>query len=172
MTAYKVIIIGDDGSGKTSLLYRYLPLDFRRLGKHNVLGWDIDTLKIKMPNLNEEVKVNFWQILGDLKFYGINSFKKFYDRVNGIMLVFDVANPKTFKNLSFWKKQIKKYIDNEVTGILIGNKIDISPRKISPTQGQEYADKIGFRYIETSAKQNMKVKEAFDYILKELMRAF
>ncbi len=169
LPSYKVIIIGDNGSGKTSLLYRYLPLDFRKLGKHNVLGWDIETLKINKPSLNEEVKVNFWQILGDLKFYRAESFRQFYDRVNGIILVFDVTNSKTFKNLSFWKKQIEKYIDNEVPRILIGNKIDISPRKISPTQGQEYADKIGFKYMETSAKQNMNVKEAFNYIIGELI---
>ena len=111
MPSYKVILIGDAGSGKTSLLYRYLPLDWRRLGRHNVLGFAIDTIKINMPKSNEEIKVNFWEILGDHKRYGPKFFERFYDRVNGIMLVFDVVDPKTFKNLSFWKNQIEKYID-------------------------------------------------------------
>ena len=168
MTSYKVVIVGDAGSGKTSLLYRYLPLDWRRLGKHHVLGWDIETMKVNVPKIDEEIKFNFWQILGEQKNYSLKFFKKFYDRANGIMLVFDVINPKTFKNLSFWKNQIKKYINYTVPGILIGNKNDISPRKISPTEGQEYADKLGFKYMETSAKQNVNVKEAFDYIIEEI----
>ncbi|MFX0140944.1 MAG: Rab family GTPase [Candidatus Hodarchaeota archaeon] len=172
MKIYKVVIIGDTLSGKTSLLYRYLPLDWRSHGKHHILGWDIETMHINMPKFNEKIRVDFWEIVGDHKSYSPKFFEKFYNKVNGIMLVFDVGNPKTFKNLSFWINQIKKYIDYEVPGILIGNKIDISPRKISSTQGQEYADKIGFGYIGTSAKQIINVKDAFDYIIKELMRIF
>ncbi|MFX1453037.1 MAG: Rab family GTPase [Promethearchaeota archaeon] len=169
MINYKVIIIGDDMSGKTSLLYRYLPLDWRTHGKHNVLGWDIETLNINMPNFNVKNKVEFWEIKGDLKIYSHKFFEKFYNKVNGIVLVFDVVNSKSFKNLSFWKNQIKKYIDYDITGILVGNKTDISPRKITPTQGQKYADEIDFKYFETSAKQNMNVKEAFDYIIEDLI---
>ncbi len=162
---FKVVIIGDSGSGKTSLLYRYFPHNW---GIYATLGVNIENKKIESAK-NKNISFSFWEIVGDPKKYDSVFFKKLYAGAKGIILIFDVGNTESFRNLSYWLNDINKYIDYEFAGILVGNKMDRADRKITYSQGQKFADKIGFEYIETSAKTNINVKEAFQYIIEEIL---
>ena len=56
--------------------------------------------------------------------------------------------------------------------VLIGNKTDLEDKRvITYSQGKEFADTYGLKYIETSAKKNMNVNEAFETLGRELMQA-
>ena len=68
--------------------------------------------------------------------------------------------------------EIEKNSNKNVLKVLIGNKTDLEDKRvISYNQGKEFADSYGLKYIETSAKKNLNVNEAFSTLGRELMQA-
>jgi Ras-related protein Rab-8A len=85
------------------------------------------------------------------------------------MLVFDVAERRTFENVLMWMEQIHEYADSSVHVVLVGNKCDLDPesRRVSYEEGAALAQKIGYSYIETSAKIGLNVAEAYSLVAQQ-----
>ena len=83
--------------------------------------------------------------------------------MNGVLLVYDITRPDSFGNLKFWLRQIQDRGPVDVENIMIlGNKCDMEEqRQISKEQGEAFAQKNGLSFLETSAKNNVNVEEAF-----------
>ena len=79
------------------------------------------------------------------------------------MIVYDVTNRKSFENLGYWLNNIETHAGPEIQKILIANKCDLNfNRVVSPQEGQQFANQMGLKYIETSAKSNKNVSLAFE----------
>jgi GTPase SAR1 family protein len=86
------------------------------------------------------------------------------------MVVYDITDPDSFNNINNWLIEIEKNANKNVYKILIGNKCDLEEkRQVSYEQGKEFADTYGMKFIETSAKTNQNVHEAFVTMTKEII---
>ena len=162
----KVILIGDSSVGKTSILYRYMQNQF--LETPNItLGLELSIKKLQLEN-NESIVLNIWDSAGQEKYRSLTYH--FYRGVNGIILVFDVNNTDTFKNLTSWLTQINKHAPENVDIVLVGNKSDDENEENSVWKNNEellnIVKKYRLTYFETSAKNGKNINKIFNVIAK------
>ncbi len=154
---FKLLIIGDSGVGKSSLMNRFSDNIFNETFI-NTIGVDF---KIRTINMDGKmIKLQIWDTAGQERFRTIVS--SYYRGAHGIMLVFDITNKESFENIPMWYEEIKKHASGSVKKILIGNKSDFETKKqVDYSEAKELADGFGMDYIETSAKTALNVEKAF-----------
>jgi Ras-related protein Rab-1A len=154
---FKMLIIGDSGVGKSSLMNRFSDNVFSET-YINTIGVDF---KIRTININGKIiKMQIWDTAGQERFRTIVS--SYYRGAHGIMIVFDITDRESFTNVAMWCEEIKKYAIPNVKTILIGNKADFNTkRQVEYTEAKEYADSMNMTYFETSAKTALNVETAF-----------
>ena len=114
--------------------------------------------------------MQIWDTAGQERFKNI--IASYYRGAHGILLLYDVTDRESFKNLSNWLIEIEKNANKNILKVLIGNKTDLEEKRIiSYNQGKEFADTYGLKYVETSAKKNLNVTEAFETLGREIMAA-
>lgn len=153
---FKLLIIGDSGVGKSSLLMRFADNTFT--GSFiTTIGVDF---KIRTIMVNgERVKLQIWDTAGQERFRTITS--TYYRGTHGVLVVYDVTSGESFANVKRWLHEIDQNCDI-VNRILVGNKDDDPSRKVVLTQdAKQFADQIGIQLFETSAKDNKNVEEMF-----------
>lgn len=80
----------------------------------------------------------------------------------GIMLVYDVTNENSFKNIAKWLQYIEDYGNENVQKMILANKCDMEDiRAVTKDRGEAFARENGFRFMETSAKANINIEQAF-----------
>jgi len=97
----------------------------------------------------------------------------YYQQAHGVVLVYDISSRESFENLHFWKDLIENKCNQDTKVLLIGNKSDLdSIREVSKKEGEEYAEKYNYFFMETSAKKNFngEVEKAFELIIGCLAR--
>ena len=154
---FKLLIIGDSGVGKSSLMNRFSDNIFNETFI-NTIGVDF---KIRTINMDGKmIKLQIWDTAGQERFRTIVS--SYYRGAHGIMVVFDITNKESFENIRMWYEEIKKHASGSVKKILIGNKSDFeTKRQVEYSEGKELADSLNMDYIETSAKTALNVEKAF-----------
>ncbi len=163
--SFKIIVIGDGRVGKTTLLMRFVDKAFRELY--------IPTLgvQVSLKNMDFEentlVKYNLWDIAGQDLFSQIRN--KFYVGSQAVIIVFDVTNSMSFKNVERWYNDMRQSLPQEIPCILVGNKVDL-PRIINKIDGREIAKKLKIGFIETSAKTGENVDRVFDDLAQILIK--
>jgi len=92
-----------------------------------------------------------------------------YNRVHGILIVFDITRAYSLNDVKYWLNEITKWASKNVNKLLVGNKSDLdSQRVVTFEQGQEFAKSMGMEYIETSAKNSTNVDEAFLMLIRQI----
>ena len=164
---FKILLVGNSSVGKSSLFLRFVDDVWNDVFVPTIgVDFKIKTLKINEKN----VKLQIWDTAGQERFRTIIS--SYYKGAQGILLVFDVTEKESFESLNNWLIEIEKNANKNVVKILIGNKNDLEDKRvISFSQAKDFADSNGLKYVETSAKTNNNVTEAFSEIGKELMDA-
>jgi len=153
---FKLLIIGDSGVGKSSLLLRFADNVFS--GTYiTTIGVDF---KIRTIDVNgERVKLQIWDTAGQERFRTITS--TYYRGTHGVLVVYDVSSGESFANVQRWLHEIDQNCD-VVNRILVGNKDDDPDRKVVLTaDAQRFAEKMQIQLFETSAKDNKNVEEMF-----------
>ena len=161
---YKVLLIGDQAVGKSSLLSRYVDNIFET----NIMGTAGLDLKKKTVKIKGEVlNVCIFDTAGHERF---RSFaKNQYSKADGILIVYDITDKKSFEGVNMWVASINKELEGGSECLLIGNKIDLeSSRVVSTHEGEELAKKYKISFIETSAKLSRNVNEAFLRVINQL----
>ncbi|KAF0440392.1 ras-domain-containing protein [Gigaspora margarita] len=165
MTFMKIMLIGDSGVGKTQLFLRFYDGFF--LPTYTVTsGADYRTKEIVVDDI--EVKIDTWDAVNQ-KHSDVVTLN--YLHAMGILLVYDVTDKKSFYNTKKWVAYIKQYVCEGVNVILIGNKCDeVENKVITKEQGQTLADEFKFKFLETSAKSNVNVEEAFCTLVRDIKK--
>jgi len=163
---FKLLIIGDSGVGKSSLLLRFADNTFT--GSYiTTIGVDFKIRTIEADG--EKVKLQIWDTAGQERFRTITS--TYYRGTHGVIVVYDVTNNETFGNVKRWLHEIDQNCDL-VNRILVGNKNDDASRKVVSTEdAQRFADQMDIQLFETSAKDNINVEEMFTAITRMVLRS-
>ncbi|XP_014889812.1 ras-related protein Rab-26-like [Poecilia latipinna] len=151
--AFKVMLVGDSGVGKTCLLVRFKDGAFLAGSFISTVGIDfrnkvmtIDSVKVKLQVREENV-----------------SF------LPALLLLYDVTNRASFDNIRAWLTEIHEYAQQDVVVMLLGNKADSThDRMVKREEGEKLAKEFGVPFMETSAKSGMNVELAFTAAAKEL----
>ena len=159
---FKVLLLGNSDVGKSSLLLRYVDSVWNDAFVPTI-GVDF---KVKTLTINEKkVKMQIWDTAGQERFRTVVS--TYFRVAHGILLIYDVINRDSFKNLESWLIEIEKNAKEKVLKILIGNKCDLTDdREITSDEGKAFALRNGMEFMETSAKMNTNVSEAFETLGK------
>ena len=163
---FKVIVCGDPMVGKTSTILKFTESAFDRKYIPSI-GINVKDKIVRVKKAN--VQLVIWDIAGQSKFETMRS--AFYKGARGLLLVFDLTNPKTFDGLRKWYKDIEKHVDigEQLIGFILGNKCDrVEDRKISEEEAKALAEELNLEYIETSALTGEHVKESFYKMAKSL----
>ncbi|CAH1737841.1 unnamed protein product [Aphis gossypii] len=131
-STWKIIVVGDMSTGKTSIIERYCDGHFMEYYKPST-GID---LKKKIINYeNKTIFLNIWDTAGTEKYQSL--IQLYYRGAIGLFIVYDITNLNSLHNLEFWMKNIDDFAPSNVVRILIGNKCDLeSNRKVSTEEGQ------------------------------------
>lgn len=153
------------GTGKSSLLLRFSEETFTP-NFITTIGIDF---KIKTIELNgKRVKLQIWDTAGQERFRTITT--AYYRGAQGILLVYDVTDEDSFKNIRNWIKNIENHAADNVEKLLVGNKCDMVGEKVvEKSQGLSLAEEYGIPFFETSAKNNINVVEAFHTMANEVL---
>ncbi|EFC49341.1 rab family small GTPase [Naegleria gruberi] len=160
----KLLLIGDSGVGKSCLLLRFSDDTFTT-NFITTIGIDFKIRTIELDG--KRVKLQIWDTAGQERFRTITT--AYYRGAMGIMLTYDVTDEQSFLNIRNWMKNIEEHAADNVNKMLIGNKCDLIEKKIVETErGQSLAKSYGIPFMETSAKNNINVEEAFFTIAREI----
>ena len=164
---FKVLLLGNSNVGKSSLFLRFVD-DIWNDTFVPTIGVDF---KIKTFDIDEKkIKMQIWDTAGQERFKNI--IASYYRGAHGILLLYDVTDKDSFKNLSNWLIEIEKNASKNVLKVLIGNKSDLEDkRKVTYQEGKDFATSNGMQFIETSAKTDSKVKDAFELLTQEIIKA-
>ena len=114
--------------------------------------------------------MQIWDTAGQERFKNITA--SYYKGGNGILVVYDITDRESFENLNSWLIEIEKNANKNVYKLLIGNKCDLEEkRKVSYQEGKDFATSNGMQFIETSAKADTKVKDAFELLTQEIIKS-
>eukprot|EP00667_Euglena_gracilis_P021962 EG_transcript_24244 len=161
----KVVVVGDSGVGKTSLLLRYADdtYDDRYLATIGV-DFRITTMEIG----NKVAKLQLWDTAGQERFRGIT--QNYYRAAQAVVICFDLTDLESFQNCKKWMSDVETYCPADVTKMMIGTKVDLtSKRVVSFQDAQAFADQYGCPYFETSAKASTQVADAFQSLVQKIV---
>jgi len=162
----KLLLIGDSGVGKSCLLYRFSDDEYSTT-YISTIGVDF---KIKTYDVDDKVvKLQIWDTAGQERFKAITT--SFYRGAHGIVVVYDVSSRATFVNIKSWLYEVDRYAVGAVCKMIIGNKCDMAEhREVSYDEAKEFCDFLGIEYVETSAKENVNVHDAFNSLTKRIIQ--
>ncbi|KAK4722307.1 hypothetical protein R3W88_012540 [Solanum pinnatisectum] len=167
-TLLKVIVLGDSGVGKTSLMNQYVHKKFSQQYKATI-GADFVTKELQIDD--RLVTLQIWDTAGQERFQSLGV--AFYRGADCCVLVYDVNVMRSFDNLDNWHEEFLKQANppdpKTFPFILLGNKIDIdggNSRVVSEKKAKEWCTSKGIPYFETSAKEDINVDAAFLSIAK------
>lgn len=165
---FKVLLLGDAGVGKTSLMWRFSDDVFNHT-YISTIGIDFKLRTIDVQG--QKVRLQVWDTAGQERFHAISV--SYYRTAAGIMLVYDITRRRSFENIAKWLRKIDEHAKEDVIKLLIGNKCDMEqPRAVMREEGEKLADEYDMPFFETSAKENESIKEAFECIVEEIMERF
>ena len=169
--SFKIIIIGDSGVGKTSLLQRFIFDKFYERTK-STLGLDYANKEIKLKN-DKMILLKLFDTAGQEKFRSLS--KSYFRNADGVLFVYSVNDIKSFENIRDW---IQKFISDhngkkDIPLYLIENKNDLN-REVEDYLINEFLNEYKFRFKSVSAKVNEdnSINELFQEISELLFKKY
>ena len=161
---FKVSLIGDSSTGKTSILLRFID-DYFTEDTKSTIGVDFKLVSFELePKIY--AKMQIWDTCGSERFKSLTS--SFIKTCSAFILIFDLTRKNTFHNIDHWIKIIKENTSPKFM-ILIGNKSDlINERNIDKEIILDYCEKNLFNYMEISAKNNLNIEKLFKEVAYQL----
>ena len=156
---FKIITLGESNVGKRAFLERFTDNSIDRDGLH---------IRMKVIEVeNKIVKLQIFDTDGEERFRTIT--KTYYNGAHGIILMYDVTDLCTFKNIKNWIKQVIDKGEKSMKKVLVGHKCDEHDRVVTEEEGKKLAEDYDIAFFESSAKTNKNVSEVFYYLVKEII---
>lgn len=158
----KLVLVGDGGVGKTTLVSRHKTGEFER--KYiPTLGVQVSTLEFNTTR--GKLVYNIWDTAGQERFGGLR--EGYYLEANCAIIMFDVSAPNTYRNVQNWYQDLTRVCPN-IPIVLVGNKVDIRDRKVT-SKRVFFHKKHNMRYFEISARSNYHYELPFLSLARNLL---
>lgn len=165
---FKIMLIGNSSVGKSSLLMRFADDIFSETFLPTI-GVDFKIRTIEADG--SKVKLQMWDTAGQERFKSIVT--SYYKGTHGILLVFDLTNMQTFRDMEQWLSDVEKHGKDNVVKLLVGNKKDMDQQRQVPyEEAAKFAESLGVKYIETSAKSGENIEESFVELVVQMKKKF
>ncbi|NXH47193.1 RAB17 protein, partial [Dicaeum eximium] len=163
---YKVVLVGSMTVGKSSLANRYVGNLFRE--QLPTVGCSFFTHTFQLDETT--VRFEIWDTAGQEKYQSVCHL--FYRDAQAALLVYDITDKQTLSRAKLWLEELeKRFFPDEIVIALVGNKTDLAAeREVTTEEGEEFAQRKGFLFMETSAKSNHQVNDIFMAVAQELLR--
>ena len=167
--AYKLILGGEGGVGKTSMVHRFVENAFQTDYK-STIGTSIMKKECDFEGLDSKVRFVLWDLAGQAQFKRVR--QSYLSNAEAGILVYDVTRKDTLDKVENWFNEIKD-VSSSISLILVGNKIDLTEdRVISTEMGEALAKKLNLSYIETSAKTGENINDAFKMLALQRIKEY
>ena len=164
---YKIVMLGDGAVGKTAMTTRFTQNFFDSDYKRTI-GSDFAIKRLTLEDINAQVTLQVWDLAGQPRFESVR--QGFYRGARGGLLLYDVTRRRTFLNVDNWKEEAFKNLDREIPIVLVANKVDLKDSRVVTTEeGETYAKKNGFIYVESSALTGENVEEAYANLCRKMI---
>ncbi|KAM7375393.1 hypothetical protein PAMA_014478 [Pampus argenteus] len=165
----KVILLGDGGVGKSSLMNRYVTNKFDSHLFHTI---GVEFLNKELQVDGHAVTLQIWDTAGQERFRSLRT--PFYRGSDCCLLTFSVDDGQSFRNLSNWKNEFAYYADvkdpDNFPFVVLGNKLDVPERQVSGEDARQWCrENGGHPYFETSAKDATNVASAFEEAVRRIL---
>ena len=159
----KVVLLGESGVGKTSIIAQFTA------GKFDPdcvtsLSAQFVSKTVEFQNVNKAIKFDIWDTAGQEKYRALA--KIFYKDAKGILLVYDITDAKSFNEVkSYWYNMIKQNADPDAIVAIVANKSDLyGNEQVNNEEGKEFAKSVGAFFQSTSAKSDTGITSLFENI--------
>ena len=165
----KVVLIGDSGVGKTTIINRYVSDTFDAYEPPTISG-GFRKKAVKLPDKNAKVTLQIWDTAGQEKFKSIVG--NYYKDAQCAIVMYDITSSESFEAAKNWIKEVQNTAPQDVIISIWGSKVDLEDqRQISFQKGYALANELGGLFGETSAKKNIYVSETFENIAKKFIES-
>ena len=156
----KVVLVGESGVGKTSIINRYLNNTYNENQK-STFAPKFKNKVLNYPEYNKSISFDIWDTAGQEAYRSIT--KNFYVNAAIGVMVYDIRNRESFENIKkYWSQQLKDSGVQNIVLAIAGNKCDIfNEEEVSESEAREYAESIGAVFKLTSCKENIGINELF-----------
>ena len=161
----KVILVGEMGTGKTSLINTAIGLNFQE----KLASTTTNSIMNKTMKINgKSYSVNLWDTIGQEKYRSLT--KIFLKGSKIVIFVYDITNLQSFKELNYWFDCTKEIINEKVVMGIVGNKSDLFLKEeVKESDARQLAKQKGFDFALTSAKNSTMFCEFLEKLLKKYL---
>ena len=168
---FKILVVGDLGTGKTSIIKRYVHNIFS-MNYKSTIGVDF-ALKVLQYSPEVTVRIQCWDIAGQERFG--NMTRVYYKEAVGALVVYDVTRSSTFDGVTKWKSDLDDKVrladgETRLPVILLANKVDLAREAVDREMLQQFCEEKGFvGFYETSAKENENIGDAMRHLISKII---
>ena len=161
----KVILVGEMGTGKTSLINTAIGLNFQE----KLASTTTNSIMNKTMKVNgKSYSVNLWDTIGQEKYRSLT--KIFLKGSKIVIFVYDITNLQSFKELNYWFDCTKEIINDKVVMGIVGNKSDLFLKEeVKESDARQLAKQKGFDFALTSAKNSTMFCDFLEKLLKKYL---
>ncbi|KAF5895385.1 ras-related protein Rab-41 isoform X1, partial [Clarias magur] len=154
---FKLVFLGEQSVGKTSLITRFMYDSFDNTYQATI---GIDFLSKTMYLEDRTIRLQLWDTAGQERFRSL--IPSYIRDSAAAVVVYDIANLNSFQQTSKWIDDVRTERGSDVIIMLVGNKTDLADkRQVSVEAAEKKARELNVMYIETSAKAGYNVKQLF-----------
>ena len=158
--ACKVVLVGETGVGKTSIIHRYLYNEYDD-NRITTSSPEYKNKILEYPEYNKSITFDIWDTAGQEAYRSVT--RNFYINAAIGLMVYDIRVKDSFENIkTYWSEQLKEYGEENIILAIAGNKSDLfEDQKVSEKEVKKFAESIGAIFKLTSCKENIGINELF-----------
>ncbi|XP_077361699.1 ras-related protein Rab-6A isoform X1 [Festucalex cinctus] len=154
---FKLVFLGEQSVGKTSLITRFMYDSFDNTYQATI---GIDFLSKTMYLEDRTIRLQLWDTAGQERFRSL--IPSYIRDSAAAVVVYDITNVNSFQQTTKWIDDVRTERGSDVIIMLVGNKTDLADkRQVSIEEGERKAKELNVMFIETSAKAGYNVKQLF-----------